>query len=168
MGGIDSKRRLGGGKQLPLVRLEPHHNAQPQLACQVKEGGPRVLRVGGHVVGKPPPHKLHHPRQQTVAGRVLAVARPTGARPQDAADSAPGFDRLQANSSSPPGAQRLVLRRCRLDRASIWAFAANASATAPLNARPASTRRRTSSIHSLGIRSTRFLPRTMKVSDQPG
>src|SRR5438094_7261708 len=62
-------------------------------------------------------------------------------------------------------AHRLRCLRCK---ASSCAFAANTSATASLNSRPASTRRRTSSTQSLGMRSTRFLPFTMKVSDQPG
>jgi hypothetical protein len=57
---------------------------------------------------------------------------------------------------------------CRRRSASSWAFAAKTSATASLNSRPCSTRGRICSTHSSGIRSTRFLPWTMKVSDQRG
>jgi hypothetical protein len=46
--------------------------------------------------------------------------------------------------------------------------AVKTSRSASWNSRPASTRRRASSTHSLGMRSTRFFPLAMKVKDQAG
>ena len=57
-------------------------------------------------------------------------------------------------------------RRCFRAQTRSWALAASTSRTASWNSRPASTRRRTSSTQSLGMRSTRRFPFTMKVSTQ--
>ncbi len=62
----------------------------------------------------------------------------------------------------------LSLRRCCRASTSSCALAARTSRTASWNSRPARTRRRTSSAHSEGIRSTCRSPWTMKVRDQAG
>lgn len=63
---------------------------------------------------------------------------------------------------------RRILRRCFLASTNSSALAVSTSQSASWNSRPASTRWRTCSIHSRGVRSTRRWPWDMKVRVQAG
>src|ERR1022692_2007634 len=85
-----------------------------------------------------------------------------------------GFERKPVGLPSGRSIEAATLRGlflrgcCFRSRTRISAFNTSTSANASLNCRPRSTRWRTASTHSWGICATRFLPWTMKVSDQRG
>ena len=109
---------------------------------------------------------------------VFAFQRETIELSKSSAPLCPYRRRVSINCSQAKTMARVVLQvprtgsfhrgLCFRQSTSNSALAVKTSRTASWNSRPAWTRRRTSSTHSLGIRSTRFFPLAMKVKDQAG